>query len=156
MYKVLFLSLILVGLGVSSCSNSKKITSNQSENSEEMEFTEERRLNNSIKLEEISIINSLDELIELYGKLNDPNVPRSAPIPTFDEQNETILVIKPKLKSETFKDVEIVSIQNKDSQLEINYKEVENWEFTENKWKDPIVILKVTGKFSDIQIKKIN
>ncbi len=155
MYKVLFLSLILVGLGIS-CSNSKKIASNQSENNEEMEFTEERRMNNPIKLDEISIINSSKELIELYGKLNDPEVPRSAPIPPFDDQNETILVIKPRLKSETFKDIEIVRIQNNDSQLIINYKEIENWEFTENKWKDPIIILKVTGKFSDIQIKKIN
>lgn len=150
----MILSVILIGLN--SCSHSKKIASTQSENIENVTFTEERKLNSLIELDEISMIHSTEELIELYAKLNDPNVPRSAPIPSFDESSETIIVVKPKLKSQSFGDIEIVSVQNSDSQLNINYKEIESWEFTENKWKDPVVILKVAGKFNALQIKKIN
>lgn len=137
-----------------SCSNSKNITTEQSQTS--IEFTEERRLNHPLNLNETTIINSSQELIELYGKLEDKSIPRSAPIPSFDGNIESIIVIKPTLKKLKYGDIEIESVEQIKSKLRINYREVENWEFTENKWNNPIVIIRVTEKPSEIQLNKIN
>src|SRR5690606_39197545 len=146
-------NILLLGM-ILSCSNSKKLNNNNSTSS--IEFTEERRLNFNSDLKEATIINSSQKLIALYGKMEKPNAPRSAPIPAFDEATESILVIKPKLKDYQYADVEILSIDKLNSKLIVNYKEVENWEFTEYNWSDPIVILRVSEKPSEIQLNKIN
>ena len=93
----LFLYLSIISLNYS-CSNSK----NMNAESSPIEFTEERRLNHAIDLKEITLINNMEELTNLYAKLNDPNIPRSAPIPVFDENSEMILVIAPSRSSASF------------------------------------------------------
>lgn len=149
----IFIFLILTGLSLS-CSNSKNINSEQSQIS--IDFTEERRLNHNLSLKETTIINSVQELNELYSKFNDKSIPRSAPIPTFDEKTESILVLKPTLENLTYGDIEIESVEKIKSKLKINYREIENWEFTENKWSNPIVILRISEKPSEIQLNRIN
>lgn len=123
---------------------------------EKIEFHEERRLNYEIDLKEVTIVNTIKDLTELYSQFKNPSVPRSAPIPVFDEKTESILIIKPKLETLTFGDIQIKSIEKSNSTLTINYRETENWEFTENKWSDPIIILRVSEKPSEIQLNKIN
>lgn len=145
---------LIVGLMLLNLSCSKKMNPEQSKT--KIEFTEERRLNHGLNIKQATIINSLQELTELYGKLQDPSFPRSAPIPSFDENTEAILIIKPKLKNLTYGDIEIESIEKSKSKLWINYREIENWEFSENKWDNPIVILRVSEKPSEIQLNRIN
>lgn len=155
--KLIFISVGLTFIGlISSCSNSKNMNSSQPQETVQIEFSEERRLNHDLNLKELTVINTIKELTEIYGELADPNIPRSAPIPTFDENSESILVIKPKLKTFTHGDIEIESVEKSNSKIIINYKEIENWEFTENKWDDPIVIIKISEKPSEIQLNKIN
>lgn len=153
--KLWLLSLTMLGLFVS-CSQSQNMSQDTSQNTLQIEFTEERRLNHEIDLKETAIINDLQQLTELYGRLEDPSVPRSAPIPPFDENTESILVLKPVLKNHPYGDIQIENIEKSGSILTIHYQEIENWEYTENKWSDPIVILKVSTKPSEIKLNKIN
>lgn len=148
--KRLILSFFSVFSLIYACSSSNSIKALN------VDFTEERRLNYDLNLEEVTVINTSQELVELYGKLHDPEIPRSAPIPTFDENTESILVIKPILRNLTYGDIEIQSIEKSNSKLKINYREIESWEFAENKWNDPIVIVRVSEKPSEIKLNKIN
>lgn len=148
------LSVFLVGfLFIISCANSAKEASTNNAHSM-VEFTEERKLNHSADLPEVVIVNSLEELTSIYRELKDPDIPKSAPIPSFDPKNETILVLKPQLKDFQYADVEIVNIREEKNNITIDYKEVENWEYTENKWSDPILIIKVQGKPKTVTLKK--
>jgi hypothetical protein len=119
-----------------------------------IEFTEERRLNHSNGYPETKIVNSLEEITKIYGELKDDYLPKSAPIPSFDSEKESIIVLKPKLKDRTYADIEIQQIQMDQTDLIITYSEVENWEFTENKWTDPILIIKVAGKPKKVVLNK--
>ncbi len=155
----MFLSNKLTGIGVLvlsalfvSCTPSQ----NMSENGTPVEFTEERRLNHSIDLPETSIIHTIKELTELYGKLEDPSFPRSAPIPPFDSEKESILVLKPILKELKYGEIQIENIEKSNATLTVHYREVESWESAENNWSDPIIILKVSEKPSKIKLNKIN
>lgn len=152
-YIFLFANIAFLSLNLS-CSNSKNMNAGQSKIS--VEFTEERRLNHTLSLKESTIINTSQELIELYSQLEDRTTPRSAPIPAFDENTESILIIKPTLKSLKYGDIEIVKIEKVKDQLMINYREIENWEFAKKKWRNPTVILKISEKPSEIQLNKIN
>ncbi len=153
--KLFLLVLAMLGL-FSACSNSQNMNSSQSQNASQIEFTEERRLNHKIDLNEVTIINTLQELTELYSRMENPDVPRSAPIPPFNEKTESVLVIKPVLKNLVNGDIEIESIKKSKSKLTVNYKEIENWEYSENKWSNPIVIIKISDKPSEIKLNKIN
>lgn len=135
-----------------SCSNFK----NMNAASTSIEFNEERRLNQKIDLEEITLVNNMEELTQLYAKLKDPQIPRSAPIPVFDESSEMMVVIKPKLEKSVYADIEIEGVTKSNSKITVSYKEVENWEFQQNKWIDPIVIIRISEKSSEIQLNKIN
>lgn len=146
--------LVIFLIGFFSCNNSKELSSSSTQNNENVQFTEERRLNSQLNLDEITVIRTVPELVALYEKLNDPNFPRAAPIPLFDEATEFMLVVKPKISTLTYGDIEIEAIQKSASKLIVKYKEIENWEFTENKWKDPVVILRVSGKSAPIELKK--
>lgn len=123
---------------------------------EEISFAEERRLNFPIQIPEFQIINSPEELVNIYQSFHNPEIPRSAPIPVFDKNSESILVLKPKLKQLKYGDLQIERVQKSGSLLIISYKEIESQEFTTNRWSDPIVILKVSEKPSEIQLNKIN
>lgn len=135
------------------CANNQ--TKSATENSQNpVEFTEERRLNLAKDLPETKIIHSMEELTKLYGELNDPNFPKSAPIPSFDPEKESMILLKPKLKERNFGDIEIIDMKMVDSQLIVVYKEIENWESSENKWNDPILILRVEGKPKRVVLEK--
>lgn len=130
-------------------------TNNQNgDNHNQIEFTEERRLNHPIPLTDTYLITSNEDLVKFYSQLQDPNIPRSAPIPSVDFTTESILVIKPKLKDLEYGDIEIQSILQGDTDYIIQYKEVINEEFTENKWSNPIVIVKVQGQPTKVELEK--
>ncbi|MET3731749.1 hypothetical protein [Moheibacter stercoris] len=130
-------------------------TNQNGKNNQQVEYSEERRLNHAIPLTETYIISSNDDLVKIYSLLKDPNIPRSAPIPSVDFTSESIIVVKPKLSDFPYADIEIQSIKNEDSTFFINYKEVENFEFTENKWSNPIVILRVKEQPNKVVLEKV-
>lgn len=148
-----FIFLVVFFLMINCAPNQMKSQNGNTEN--QIEFTEERRLNHSIPLTETYIINTNEDLVKLYSMLENPNIPRSAPIPSVDFTSESIIVVKPKLSDFPYADIEIQSIKNEDSTFFINYKEVENFEFTENKWSNPIVILRVKEQPNKVVLEKV-
>lgn len=148
-----FIFLVVFFLMINCAPNQMKNHNGNPEN--QIEFTEERRLNHSIPLTETYIITSNEDLVKLYSMLADPNIPRSAPIPSVDFTKESIIVVKPKLKDFQYADIEIESIKSEDSQYVVQYKEVENFEFNENKWSNPIVILRVKEQPNKVVLEKI-
>ena len=152
--KLWLFSLIIMGLSVS-CSQSKNMHPDASHNNRPIEFTEERRLNHAIDLAEATVIRDLQELTRLYGRLEDPSTPRSAPIPFFDEETESVIVLKPVLEND-YGDIQVENMEESNGTLTIYYREIENWEYRENKLSNPIVILRVSTKPSEIKLNKIN
>lgn len=116
-----------------------------SRNNTEIIFSEVRRLNKDIPLKEYTIVQSFEETMKLYRLMEDKRFSRSAPIPTLDE-NEFLLVLKPKLKTQPYGDIEIEKIEEVKSVLHVYYKEINNEEYQLNKEKNPILILKIEGK----------
>ena len=154
MKRVFLLSvlLLLVGFGsglgctnVSATKNTVKTESVMSRNTNELRFSEVRRLNRNIPLKEYTIVQSFEETLKLYRLMEDKRFSRSAPIPTLDE-NEFLLVLKPKLKTQPYGDIEIQKIEEVKSVLNVYYKEINNEEYLLNKEKNPILILKIEGK----------
>lgn len=155
--KILFLFNFIL-FGSISCLNSNASNDSQTQDTmqQEIQFVEERRDNRAVDLPEVTIVNNMKHLTEIYSKLQDPSLRRSAPIPPFDEASETMLVIKPKLKKIQYGDIEIESIRGKENTLIINYREIENQENIENKLTNPVVILKVTAKPKMVNLKQYN
>lgn len=118
-------------------------------------FTEERRLNKNISLEEGTILKSTQEVSALYKKLSDSQFSRSAPIPVL-EGNESIIVLKPKLKTMKYGDINVERIENKGSEITVFYKEIVNGEYEELKQANPLLLLKIDMKPSIIKLKLIN
>lgn len=148
-----FIFLVVFFFMIHCAPNQMKSQNGNTEN--QIEFTEERRLNHSIPLTETYIISSNDDLVKLYSMLEDPNIPRSAPIPSVDFTSESIIVVKPKLSDFPYADIEIESIKSEASQYIVQYKEVENFEFSENKWSNPIVILRVKEQPNKVVLEKV-
>lgn len=148
-----FIFLVVFFLMINCAPNQMKSQNGNTENL--IEFTEERRLNHSIPLTETYIINTNEDLVKLYSMLENPNIPRSAPIPSVDFTSESIIVVKPKLKDFQYADIEIESIKSEASQYIVQYKEVENFEFSENKWSNPIVILRVKEQPNKVVLEKV-
>lgn len=148
-----FIFLVVLFLMINCAPNQMKSQKGNTEN--QIEFTEERRLNHSIPLTETYIINTNEDLVKLYSMLEDPNIPRSAPIPSVDFTKESIIVVKPKLKDFQYADIEIESIKSETSQYIVQYKEIENFEFSENKWSNPIVILRVKEQPNKVVLEKV-
>ena len=144
------LPVLFFGFFIFGCMNTKEIQLKQ------MEFEEILRTNKDISLPEVSVIATMAELTQLYSDLQDENYPKSAPIPIFDENTESILVIKPELKSIKNGDIEIESIQLSQDTFVVNYKEIENWEYTENNLNHPIVLVKVNHKGNKVKLKLTN
>ncbi|SHF49629.1 hypothetical protein [Chryseobacterium sp. OV279] len=136
------------GLGctnVSASKNSVKTESVMSRNNTEIKFSEVRRLNRDVSLKEYTILQSFEETVKLYRLMEDKRFSRSAPIPTLDE-NEFLLVLKPRLKTQPYGDIEIQKIEEVKSVLNVYYKEINNEEYLLNREKNPILILKVEGE----------
>ena len=121
------------------------------ENTEIKNFEEMRRLNYNIDLKETTVLNSFQDILALYQKLEDTKYSKGFPIPSLEE-NETLIVLKPKLKIEKYGDLEIIEIQNKKENLLINYKEIPNSEYEKNRLSNPILIIKTPEKFKTIQL----
>ncbi|MCW3161174.1 hypothetical protein [Chryseobacterium oryctis] len=114
------------------------------EKDEEMKFSEVRRLNKDIHLEEYMVLQSFEEIVKLYSLLEDKRFSRSEPIPVLAE-NEFLLLLKPKLKTQLYADIEVMRVEEEKSVLNVYYKEINNEEYKLNKEKDPILILKIEG-----------
>lgn len=130
---------------VSATKNIVKTESVMSKNNNEIKFSEVRRLNKNIPLKEYTILQSFEETVKLYSLMEDKRFSRSEPIPTLVE-NEFLLVLKPKLKTQQYGDIEIEKIEEEKSVLKVYYKEINNEEYLLNKEKNPILILKIEGK----------
>lgn len=155
--RFLILLLLLFTAGVS-CSNVVMAKNDFKENSSSnnqngtKEFSEERRLNRDVELKEYLIVKTFEETLDVYTKLHDKRFSRSAPIPTLFD-NEFLIVLKPKLKKLQYGDIEVIKIEEKNSVLNIFYKEIDNSEYLLNKEKNPIVILRLKGNIpSDVKL----
>lgn len=109
-----------------------------------VEFSEVRRLNREVQLNDFLIIKDFSETVKLYGKLADKRFSRSEPIPTLEE-NEFFLLLKPIMKKQIFGDLEVTKMEMKGSVLNVYYKEISNEEYLLSKQKNPILILRVNG-----------
>jgi hypothetical protein len=149
---LLIFLLFLFGFGgglscttISATKNAVETKSIMSKNNNEIKFSEVRRLNKDIPLKEYTILQSFEETVKLYSVMEDKRFSRSQPIPTLSE-NEFLLVLKPKLKTQQYGDIEIEKIEEEKSVLNVYYKEINNEEYLLNKEKNPILILKIEGK----------
>ena len=129
---------------VSMANNELKAESIMNELQGNVEFSEVRRLNREVQLNDFLIIKDFSETVKLYGKLADKRFSRSAPIPTL-EYNEFFLLLKPIMKKQIFGDLEVTKMEMKGSVLNVYYKEISNEEYLLNKQKNPILILRVNG-----------
>ncbi|MFC6267629.1 hypothetical protein ACFQH0_04500 [Frigoriflavimonas asaccharolytica] len=118
---------------------------------EKVNFEEIRRLNLNINLKEITVLNDFQETLNLYQRLENGKYARSFPITSL-QSGEKLIVIKPLLSKEKYGDLEILSIENKEGILNINYKEIENQEYYQNKWSNPILIIKVAENYKKIKL----
>lgn len=151
MKNLLFLifSLLTGGLGCG-CSGSLPAKSNFSMSNQEeaqqenVHFTELRRLNREVDIEDIKVITTFKQTSELYAKLDEKKFSRSAPIPTLDG-DEFLVVLKPAIQNRKFNDIEITKINVQEKELKIYYREIVNSEYAINQ-KSPIIILKVEEK----------
>ena len=141
---------VLIGSAEFSCrsvsvaNNELKAESIMNEPQGNVEFSEVRRLNREVQLNDFLIIKDFSETVKLYGKLADERFSRSEPIPTL-EKNEYFLLLKPIMKKQTFGDFEVTKMEMKGSVLNVYYKEIGNEEYLLNKQKNPILILRVSG-----------
>lgn len=139
---------------VSMANNELKAESIMNEPQGNVEFSEVRRLNREVQLNDFLIIKDFSETVKLYGKLADKRFSRSAPIPTLEE-NEFFLLLKPIMKKQPFGDCEVTKMEMKGSVLNVYYKEISNEEYLLNKQKNPILILRVNG-IAPSTVKLIN
>lgn len=118
-------------------------------------FEEQLRTNVDIDLPEVKIVENLHELTDIYTKLQDPKYPRSAPIPYFDSENESMILLKPQLKYHSNGDIEIIDVLMTGSEVIINYKEIENWEYAEKNQSHPILIIKINKVAKKVNLNLI-
>ena len=144
------ISVLIFGFLSIACMNTKEIQLKS------IEFEELLRTNKAVSLPEISVVKTMAELTQLYSDLQDSSYPRSAPIPIFDEKTESILVLNPGLTSVKNGDIEIESIELSKDSFVVTYKEIENWEYTENNLSHPIVLVKVNHKGNNAKLKLTN
>ena len=139
---------------VSVPNNELKAESIMNEPQGDVKFSEVRRLNSEVQLNNFVIIKDFSETVKLYGKIADKRFSRSEPIPTL-EDNEFFLLLKPIMKKQTFGDFEVTKMEMKGSVLNVYYKEIRNEEYFLNKQKNPIVILRV-NRVAPSSVKLIN
>ncbi len=106
-------------------------------------FSEVRRINRDVPLNDYMILENLAETIKVYGQLADKNFSRSEPIPTLSD-NEFFLLLKPKMKMYLNGDIQVIKMELKGSVLNVYYRENNNEEYLLNNQKNPILILRVS------------
>lgn len=148
---------VFLFLTVFSCANSRKNMGLNLTNptTSLVEFVEIRRANSEIDLKEFSVINSTAGIKALYSRLNSGEFSKSVPIPVLENNQAFFLVLKPKLKYIQYGDIHIEKLEFNGSALQVNYKEIENWEYAEKKLSNPILILKVLRRPSEIELHLI-
>jgi hypothetical protein len=109
-----FFLLIVVFFLVGCVKNPSKLTRNIQNT---LVYLEERSLNYSKDLPETKIIHTLEELVKIYGELSDPSYPKSAPIPSFNPENESMIFINPNLKDRIFGEIEIIKMKMVDNPI---------------------------------------
>lgn len=155
--KMKILAPIFLFVFVLSCNAiSSNINIQDSKEMRDIQFEEERRLNKDFSSKDVFIINSIEEVMALYVKLNDPSFKRSAPIPALNT-DESLLVLKPRLSSKMpYADLEVVSLKADAKSIFVKYKEIENSEYQEDKKTHPVLILKIQSQPKQIKLEKIN
>lgn len=121
-----------------------------------IDFSEVRRLNKDVDLKEFMILTTFDQTLNLYSKLEDKRFSRSAPIPTlFDD--EFFILLQPQMKKLKYGDIDVVRIEENGSILNVYYKEITNDEYSLNKQKNPILILRLKGNIpSNVKLIPLN
>lgn len=117
-------------------------------------FSEVRRLNRAIAIGEYLVITDFDQTVNLYSKLEDKRFSRSEPIPAL-EDNEFFLMLKPLMKNHLNGDIEVKKMESNGSVLNVYYEEIPNVEYSADKLKNPILILRVTASVPS-EVKLIN
>lgn len=150
----IFVSIVMM-LFVISCNGISNTNAQKTSTLEKVEYIEERRLNKNVDSKDVFVLDNMDDITAFYTKLQNPGITRQAPIPALEE-GESLLVIKPKTNATTpYTDIEVTSLTTKGTQLVVNYKEIENWEYTENKQSHPILILKIKNKPKSVILEKV-
>ncbi|MFW2137155.1 hypothetical protein [Soonwooa sp.] len=148
--------IIAIGLSLMSCNGTSSMHAQKVETMQKVEYTEERRLNKDFDSKEIFAVSTMDEVTNLYSRLQDPQFNRSAPIPII-EAGESLLVVKPKASSATdYSDIEIESIKKNEKNIIVKYKKIENGEYKDAKKTNPILILKIKSNPQNLILKKVN
>lgn len=121
-----------------------------------IDFSEVRRLNKDVDLKEFMILTTFDQTLNLYSKLEDKRFSRSASIPTlFDD--EFFILLQPQMKKLKYGDIDVVRIEENGSILNVYYKEITNDEYSLNKQKNPILILRLKGNIpSSVKLIPLN
>ena len=150
----IFVSIVMM-LFVISCNGISNTNAQKTSTLEKVEYIEERRLNKNVDSKDVFVLDNMDDITAFYTKLQNPGITRQAPIPALEE-GESLLVIKPKTNATTpYTDIEVTSLTTKGTQLVVNYKEIENLEYTENKQSHPILILKIKNKPKSVILEKV-
>ncbi len=140
---------------VLSCKTATSTTVQKSNAMEKVEYVEARRLNKNIGAKDVFVLENMDDITALYTKFQNPGMTRQAPIPTL-EADESMLIINPKPSaSNPYADIEVESLSTKGNQLIVNYKEVENGEYSANKESHPVLVLIVKAKPKSVVLKKL-
>ena len=151
---IIFMSAMFCSCNSQTLSVAKENTENKlvhNTNDDDVSFEEMRRINFKIDLDEVSVLNEFDEILNLYQKLHNPKFSRAYPIPTLQE-GESLIVLKPTLKKIKYGDIEIINIQNKNETIFIDYREIESWEYERDQVSNPILIIKISEKFKNIKL----
>lgn len=118
--------------------------------SKEIQFKDKYHYPFTLTQKEFLIINSQEKMDEVFTLIHQKNVGnRFSPIPTVIE-NETYLIVKPKLKNSN--DVSIDKISLAKNILYIQVSEFDNPDFKKTARFSPNVLLKLSG---NITFKKI-
>lgn len=116
-----------------------------------VEFEEINHVNLKLIDSDYQILKSQEEINVVYKKINDNNPsPRKNPIPSYNE-NETYIVLQPKIKQSDFTVEEI--LENNQT-LKIKIQQYDNPEFKDKKYPISIIKLNKKGNYKSVEFNK--
>ncbi len=116
-----------------------------------VEFEEINHVNLKLIDSDYQIIKSQEEINVVYKKINDNNPsPRKNPIPSYNE-NETYVVLQPKIEQSDFT-VEEISENNQT--LKVKIQQYDNPEFKDKKYPISIIKLNKKGNYKNVEFNK--
>ena len=151
--KILIKSLSILFISVISCSlqNVKTNQTVEIDQQKVIEFEEINHVNVKLIDSEYEILKSQAAIDLIYKKINDNNPsPRKNPIPSYNE-NETYIVLQPKIAKSDFT---VEGISESNETLKIKIQQYDNPEFRVRKF--PISVIKISKahKYNTIEIIK--